>query len=199
VGSLKGDHRNCLPSGWMVTALHPIINADHNRRIEYAAPRYSSDTIDWSLSNISVLVAMDRRKIIDPTARLHHVAFVVPSIPEAAEHLTRSLSCVWDERIVHIPEQTVWVSFVRRLTPDEPLFELVQPEDAKSRVAAFLKHGGGLHHLCYEVEDLQAEVKNAASAGSIIVQKPAPAMAFGGRRVVWAYTRDRLLLEYLER
>ncbi len=137
--------------------------------------------------------------MIDPVARLHHIAFVVPSIPEAAEGLARSLNGVWDERIVHVPEQTVWVSFVRRPSPDEPWLELVQPVDTKSRVAAFLKRGGGLHHLCYEVEDLQAEVENARPLGSIVIQKPAPAAFFGGRRVAWAYTRDHLLLEFLER
>jgi methylmalonyl-CoA/ethylmalonyl-CoA epimerase len=137
--------------------------------------------------------------MIDPAARLHHIAFVVPSIPEAAGRLARSLGGVWDERIVHVPEQTVWASFVRRSIPDEPLLELLQPVDAKSLVAAFLKRGGGLHHLCYEVEDLLAEVENAGSAGSIIVQQPVPAIVFGGRLVAWAYTRDRLLLEFLER
>lgn len=137
--------------------------------------------------------------MIDISASLHHIAFVVPSIPEAARRLARSLSGVWDERVVHAPEQTVWVSFVRRPAPGEPLLELVQPVDAKSSVAAFLKRGGGLHHFCYEVEDLQAEVEHAGSAGSIIVQGPLPATAFGGRRTAWVYTRDRLLLEYLER
>lgn len=137
--------------------------------------------------------------MIDLNAKLHHIAFVVPSIPEAAVRLARSLNGVWDERIVRIPEQTVWVSFVRRSSPDEPMLELVQPEDGKSRVAAFLKRGGGLHHLCYEVEDLGAEADGARADGSILVHKPAQAEFFGGRRVAWAYTRDRLLLEFLER
>lgn len=137
--------------------------------------------------------------MLDPTARLHHIAFVVPSIPEAAERLARSLGGVWDERIVHVPEQGVWVSFVRHSAPGQPLFELVRPAEAQSPVAAFLKRGGGLHHLCYEVDDLPAEVEHAGSSGSIIVRQPVSVSVFGGRRIAWAYTRDRLLLEYLER
>jgi methylmalonyl-CoA/ethylmalonyl-CoA epimerase len=137
--------------------------------------------------------------MLDPTAKLHHIGFVVPSIPEAAERLARSLGGVWDERIIHVPEQRVRISFVHGLTPDQPLLELVQPTEAKSPVAAFLKSSGGLHHLCYEVVDLPAEVEHAGSLGSIIVQTPVPIAFFGGRRVAWAYTRDRLLLEYLER
>jgi len=137
--------------------------------------------------------------MIDPAATLHHMAFVVASIPEAAARLARSLNGVWDERIVRVPEQAVYISFVRRLVPGEPSLELVQPAGAGSPVAAFLKRGGGLHHLCYEVDDPRAEVENAASEGSIIIHKAAPAPFFDGRAVAWAYTRDRLLIEYLER
>ncbi len=39
----------------MITALHPIINTDHNRWIEYAAPRYSSGMTDWRATNIQFL------------------------------------------------------------------------------------------------------------------------------------------------
>jgi spermidine synthase len=39
----------------MVTALHPIINTDQNRWIEYAAPRYSSGAVDWKARNIRFL------------------------------------------------------------------------------------------------------------------------------------------------
>jgi hypothetical protein len=35
--------------------------------------------------------------------------------------------------------------------------------------------------------------------GAVVTQKPVPALAFDGRRVAWIYTRDKLLLEYLER
>ncbi len=136
---------------------------------------------------------------IDPAAKLHHIAYVVASIPEAAEGLTRSRNATWDERIIHIPDQTVWISFVRGHNADEPLTELVQPVDGHSRVAAFLKRGGGFHHLCYEVEDLKAEVEHAGAVGSIILQKPAPSKFFDDRCIAWACTRDRRLLEYLER
>jgi methylmalonyl-CoA/ethylmalonyl-CoA epimerase len=136
---------------------------------------------------------------IDPGAKLHHIAYVVASIPEAAERLMRSQNATWDERIIHVPEQTVWISFLRPAVPDEPLVELVQPVDANSRVAAFLRRGGGFHHLCYEVEDVRAEVGYAGSVGSIILQKATQAKFFDGRSVAWACTRDRRLLEFLER
>lgn len=134
----------------------------------------------------------------EPT--LHHVGYVVASIAECAERFTRSIRGAWDGRIIHDPFQTVHVTFLRQPSPAEALIELVQPDGPQSRVAAFLNRGGGLHHLCYEVDALDEQLEYSLSVGAVLIQKPVPAVAaFDGRRVAWIYTRDNLLLEYLER
>jgi len=56
-----------------------------------------------------------------------------------------------------------------------------------------------LHHLCYEVENLEQQLAFCRSQGSLITRPPLPAVAFGGRRIAWVYTKNKLLLEYLER
>jgi methylmalonyl-CoA/ethylmalonyl-CoA epimerase len=66
-------------------------------------------------------------------------------------------------------------------------------------VLAFLKRGGGLHHLCYEVDQLDAQLERSRASGGLIVRLPIPAVAFGGRRIAWFYTKEKLLIEYLER
>lgn len=133
--------------------------------------------------------------------KLHHVGFAVPSIEAAAEGFARSLSRSWDGRIFHDPLQMVRVAFLASAThPDEPLFELVEPADEKSPVKSFLGRGGGPYHLCYEVEPPLAEqLEHVRAAGGLIVKQPLPAVAFNGRRIAWVYTRERLLVEYLER
>jgi methylmalonyl-CoA/ethylmalonyl-CoA epimerase len=134
----------------------------------------------------------------EPT--LHHVGYVVASIADSAERFTRSIHGAWDGRIIHDPIQTVHVAFLRQPPPAEALIELVQPDGPQSRVAAFLKRGGGLHHLCYEVDALDEQLEYSRSLGAVLIQEPAPAVAaFDGRRVAWVYTPDKLLLEYLER
>ena len=40
---------------------------------------------------------------------------------------------------------------------------------------------------------------SARSRGAIVTRQPMPAVAFGGRRIAWIYTKNRLLIEYLER
>jgi methylmalonyl-CoA/ethylmalonyl-CoA epimerase len=65
-------------------------------------------------------------------------------------------------------------------------------------VGQFLIRGGGLHHLCYEVAELDAHLEKMQARGGIIVKPPLPAVAFENRRIAWVVTRQKLLLEFLE-
>lgn len=131
--------------------------------------------------------------------RLHHTGFVVPSIEAVAESFRRalggcSLSQTWLD-----PLQRVRVAFIYPSHPDDLSVELVEPAGPGSPVDNFLAHGGGLHHLCYEVENLDEAVRSASTRGLFMILRPRPAAAFGGRRIAWFLTRDKLLIEYLER
>jgi methylmalonyl-CoA/ethylmalonyl-CoA epimerase len=131
------------------------------------------------------------------TSRLHHIGFVVASISTSAEGFARSLSASWDGRIIYDPLQTANVSFLVA-GAGQPLIELVEPAGESSPVARVAERGGGLHHLCYEVASLEEQLERSRAAGAILVRPPLPAIAFGGRRICWIFTRERLLLEYLE-
>jgi methylmalonyl-CoA/ethylmalonyl-CoA epimerase len=78
------------------------------------------------------------------------------------------------------------------------MLELVEPAGEDSPVLGFLKRGGGLHHLCYEVSHLEQQLELSQSMGGRIVRPPLPASVFEGRRIAWVFTKDRLLLELLE-
>ena len=131
---------------------------------------------------------------------LHHIGFVVGSIEKTVDRFARSISAQWDGHIIADPLQGVRVTFLRSIvSPSESLIELVEPAGAKSPVQNFLKRGGGLHHLCYEVDSLTAQLQLSRSLGGLVVRQPMPAVAFGGRHIAWVYTADKLLTEYLAR
>ena len=131
--------------------------------------------------------------------RLHHIGFVVASIQESGQSFALGLGATWDGNIVLDPVQKVRVTFLQGRCSTDPLIELVEPADPNSPVTRFLERGGGLHHLCYEVNDLEGHLEFCKSTGSTIIRPPVPAVAFGGRRIAWAVTRKRLLVEFLER
>jgi methylmalonyl-CoA/ethylmalonyl-CoA epimerase len=123
----------------------------------------------------------------------------VKSIEAAVGSFADSLQADWDGHIIHDPNQDVRVTFLKSRIPGDPLFELVEPASEKSPVHSFLKRGGGLNHVCYVVQSLDQHLDQCRSQGALVVRPPLPAAAFGGRRIAWIYTRQRLLIEYLER
>jgi methylmalonyl-CoA/ethylmalonyl-CoA epimerase len=130
--------------------------------------------------------------------KLHHIGFVLASIEKSGESFASSLGATWDGNIVFDPLQKVRVTFLKGAHESDSLIELVEPVGEDSPVTRFLTRGGGLHHLCYEVNDLEGHLEFCSSVGNTIIRPPVPAVAFGGRRIAWAVTRKRLLVEYLE-
>jgi methylmalonyl-CoA/ethylmalonyl-CoA epimerase len=131
---------------------------------------------------------------------LHHLGFVVPSISAVAKEFAASMSANWDGSIVPDLLQKVRVAFFPPVNSKNPVFELVEPASQTSPVRNFLQKGGGLHHACYEVDDLADKLTVARSTtGWAIVGSPKPAAAFGGRRIAWVCSRNGLLIEFLER
>ena len=130
---------------------------------------------------------------------LHHLGFAVSSISAVAEEFAASISARWDGEVIHDPIQRVRVAFFSPVDPRNPVFELVEPASEASPVSNFLKKGGGLHHVCYEIDDLESGLGEATGVGLVVVADPTPAVAFGGRRIAWVCSERRLLVELLER
>jgi methylmalonyl-CoA/ethylmalonyl-CoA epimerase len=131
--------------------------------------------------------------------RLHHVGFVIASIEESGSSFALGLGATWDKNIVLDPVQKVRVTFLQGRYSTDPLIELVEPGGPNSPVTRFLERGGGLHHLCYEVDQLESHLRFCKSVGTTVIRAPVPAVAFGGRRIAWAITKKKLLMEFLER
>jgi methylmalonyl-CoA/ethylmalonyl-CoA epimerase len=136
-------------------------------------------------------------------ATFHHVGYVVKSIAEVGEDFSRSIGAEWDGKIIHDPLQEARVTFMFSGlfsgNGQGPSLELVEPAGDKSPLHRFLAKGGGLHHVCYEVDSLATQLQQSRAAGCLVVREPLPAVAFGGRKIAWVYTRQKLLVEYLER
>jgi methylmalonyl-CoA/ethylmalonyl-CoA epimerase len=129
--------------------------------------------------------------------RLHHVGFVVSDIQKSVAGFQNALGMAWDGAIYADPRQKVKVTFLSS-SPACAQIELIEPEGADSPVAKFLQKGGGQHHLCYEVDDIEKALAEFKSRKALIVQRPCPAVAFEGRRIAWFVTPERLVVELLE-
>jgi|SRR5262252_7854019 len=134
-----------------------------------------------------------------PGGAFHHVGFVVSSIQHSVQAFADLLQADWDTHIFHDPNQGVRVTFLKSHYAGDPLWELVEPADEKSPVQSFAAKGGGMHHVCYVVDNMEEALTRARALGAIVTRQPMPAVAFAGRHIAWIYTKNRLLIEYLER
>jgi len=135
---------------------------------------------------------------MDLPLNFHHVGFVVPDIAATVDGFVRSLGAQWDGCVYEDPHQKVKVTFLTT-RPGDPQIELVEPAGEDSPVLRFLREKGtGLHHVCYEVEDLERGMAEMKTRGAIIARRPKPAVAFQGRRIAWMLTAEKLLVELLE-
>lgn len=129
---------------------------------------------------------------------LHHIGFVVGEIRSSIKGFESSLGAVWDGSIFEDPNQKVKVAFLS-IQPSPCRIELVEPAGEDSPVTKFLRErGGGLHHLCYEVPDLEEALAAFKLRGAVIAKRPLPAVAFNRRRIAWILTGEKLLVELLE-
>lgn len=129
--------------------------------------------------------------------RLHHVAYTTRDLDEKAAELSKLLGFRPCGSPVLDPVQKVRIQFME--STDGSLVELLEPSGDKSPINNHLKKGGGLYHLCFEVDDLDATLEGLRDSGeAIVVCEPVPAPAIENRRVAFVVTSGRDLVEFLE-
>ena len=120
--------------------------------------------------------------------RLAHVAVAVPDLAKAVAFYRDALGAIVSEPRP-LPSHGVTVCFV-----DLPgsRVELLEPLGEHSPIASFLARfpAGGLHHLCYEVGDIEAARARLAAHGLAVVDPEARRIGAHGRPVLFLHPKD---------
>ncbi len=120
--------------------------------------------------------------------RLNHVAIVVADLTAATatyrDALGARVSAPRD-----LPEHGVTTVFVE--LPNTKI-ELLAPLGENSPIARFLENnpGGGMHHLCYEVEDILAARDRLKAAGARVLGDGEPKTGAHGKPVLFLHPKD---------
>jgi methylmalonyl-CoA/ethylmalonyl-CoA epimerase len=131
--------------------------------------------------------------------RLHHIGKVVSDLEEAVNYYKdtfglSSISLPVEDSIQRVEVVFIETGFGRDLT-----IELIRPLDKESPVRKFLEKGGGLHHLCFEVEDINRAIEDFNSKGALVLGRPVPGRGHNDKLTVWLYTAKRELIELIEK
>jgi methylmalonyl-CoA/ethylmalonyl-CoA epimerase len=120
--------------------------------------------------------------------RLNHVAIAVPDLEKAARTYRETLGAHVSAALA-LPEHGVTVVFVE--LPNTKI-ELLQPLGEKSPIAKFLERNpdGGMHHLCYEVEDIIAARDRLEAKGARALGDGRPKIGAHGKPVLFLHPKD---------
>jgi methylmalonyl-CoA/ethylmalonyl-CoA epimerase len=120
--------------------------------------------------------------------RLNHVAIAVPDLETAAALYRATLGAEVSEP-QRLAEHGVTVAFVA--LPNTKI-ELMEPLGEASPIAGFLQRnaGGGIHHLCYEVDDIAAARDRLMRAGARVLGDGNPRIGAHGRPVLFLHPKD---------
>lgn len=117
--------------------------------------------------------------------KVDHIAVVVPNIEEARGFWVDALGLEL-ERIESVPEEGVDIAF---LPVGESEIELLQPTDPEGGVAQYLaKRGAGMHHLCFEVDDIEATLDRLRTANVPLITETAK-VGSGGKKYAFVHPK----------
>ncbi len=120
--------------------------------------------------------------------RLNHIAIAVPDL-EAAAGRYRDVLGARVSKPRELPEHGVTVVFVE--LPNTKI-ELLHPLGDDSPVAGFLARNaaGGVHHVCYEVDDIVAARDRLAARGTRVLGDGEPRTGAHGKPVLFLHPKD---------
>lgn len=131
--------------------------------------------------------------------RIDHIAIIVRDIEQALVFYRDMLGIAPGE-IQEVPTEQVRIAFLPMGGPGGSEIELIEPTAPDSSLAKFLeKRGEGLHHICLEVENIDAELADMREKGAPVLDKQ-PRIAAEGRAIfLHPKGTNGVLLELLEK
>jgi methylmalonyl-CoA/ethylmalonyl-CoA epimerase len=120
--------------------------------------------------------------------RLNHVAIAVSDVGAAAQKYHRTFGAVISDPVPQ-PDHGVTTVFV---TLANTKIELIAPLTADSPISKFLERNpdGGIHHICYEVEDIHAARDQLEAEGARVLGPREPKSGAHGKPVLFLHPKD---------
>ncbi len=128
--------------------------------------------------------------------RINHIAIVVDDIDSALEFWRDALGLEL-AYVEDVPDQQSVVAF---LPSGEAEIELVKPTTEESGIGRYLnKHGPGLHHICFQVENIDAVLERLKRHGVALINEE-PTIGTGGKKIAFIHPKSThgVLLELYE-
>ena len=120
--------------------------------------------------------------------RLNHVAIAVPDLKAAIDIYKNALGAKVSDAVPQ-PEHGVTTVFIE--LPNTKI-ELLEPLGEDSPIASFLERNGagGIHHICYEVDDIIAARDRLKKTGARVLGDGEPKIGAHGKPILFLHPKD---------
>lgn len=114
--------------------------------------------------------------------KIHHIGVVVNNIQDSLGEISKFVE--FEETTIPslINSQNVKVCFLKL---GEIRIEFIEPANEKSPVSNFLEKGGGFHHICFEVNNIEKSIEDLTKKGARLIVSPV--IGFEGRRIAFLF------------
>ena len=118
--------------------------------------------------------------------KIDHIGYVVKNLNEAKNYFKRFYNFKVITKTIFEKAHGVKLVFLDMGTKTVPALELIQPINKKSKVYNFLKvKGESFHHIAYEVNDIDKELKNLLKKGFLQISTIVPGAGHNMTKTIW--------------
>ena len=117
--------------------------------------------------------------------KVNHIAIAVPSLSEAILNYKNTFNCNIS-KVVKLPNHGVTTAFINLSNTN---IELLEPLGQNSPIQKFLNKNknGGIHHICYEVKDINLSIKNLLKNKCKVLGDGIPREGAHGKPVIFIH------------
>jgi methylmalonyl-CoA/ethylmalonyl-CoA epimerase len=127
---------------------------------------------------------------------IDHIAIAVSSVDAAADRFCALLGYARKtEKVVNTRQKVIVIFLAKAHSID---IKLIEPSEADSPLWAFVRKGGGLHHVCFAVPDVAKACDELSANGARVIAAPAPGEAFDDHLIAFCYLGFGLNAEVID-
>lgn len=128
--------------------------------------------------------------------KIDHICFAVKDIQEGISYWEEIFGYRQITKVVENSRQKVKVTFLSK--DDSVMVKLIEPSGDNQSLLNFVNRGGGFHHLCLKVENLDESIEDLKGKGLIQLVPPEPGEAFNNQNIAFMLARYGINVELID-
>lgn len=128
--------------------------------------------------------------------RIDHICFAVKNLQEGISYWESVFGYKQMTSVVQNSLQKVKVVFLSK--EESILIKLIEPLDDNFSLMNFVKRGGGFHHLCFRVIDMERQLNELKEKGLLALAPPQPGEAFNNHDIAFLLAKYGINVELID-